>query len=756
YFDIAEGQFESCIKDKIEDMVLGLDENLDGILPPLRDILGAGAADEMYLKLEPQQKRQKILEALRGLLIRLSQERPLILALEDLHWIDKSSEEFLTYLIEGMAGARILLVLLCRPEYSPPWSHKTYYTQISLDRLSDESATRMIQALLPEAQVSSDLNTFVVNKGEGNPLYIEELARNLIENGAVEREENRHILARGAREIQVPLTIQGIIAARIDRLELIVKQTLQVASVIGRDFSFGLLCQIRGGTQELGTHLQSLVQLEFIHQKTQFPEPEYTFKHALTQEVAYNSLLSRERRRLHQEIGRTIEAFHSAPEESAEMLAHHYCGSENWEKANWYLKLSGNKAVRSYANQEAIHFYEKSLVALKNMPCTKENINRQIEGLVLLLTPVVLMGFPQGHTEHLQEGERLAREAGDMRSLALFYNALAMYNCMHGIGSTATVYFDKALKAAEQVEDPELTARIAFDRWFRHFTQGTFAEMVEDTPQLSDMLDKTHRKYDLFGGGINSNLYATFCVGYGFCLGLTGRFDNGEAWCQEALEVAQRLDDPRTSALVYHIAGLVYHAMGRNKETILFFRSALEYVSETQTLWMAYQCNEFLGVAYAELGERQACQGFLDELRDSELTPINSGTIWPTGIAYLELGEMDEARTWLEKALIHCERIGEQCGQGIARIYLGRLWGKQEIPQYDEAEELLLEGIRRLEALQLKPWSTKGYLYLGELYGDMGQRDKAMENLTKAETAFREMGMNFWLQRTYQVLDRLK
>jgi class 3 adenylate cyclase len=307
YFEIKEGDQEYLIKKNMEQKIIQLDEKLRGILPPFHELLSLKIEDESYQKLEPPQKREKTFEAIRDLLVRESQSRSIILVVEDLHWIDKTSEEFLDYMIGWLTGAKILLLLLYRPEYTHPWGSKSYYNRIGLDQLTPKSSTELIQAVLQDGEPVPQLKELILNRAAGNPLYMEEFTHTLLENGAIQCKDQKCALIKKASEIQVPDTIQGIIAARMDRLEDDLKKTMQVASVIGRDFAFRVLDAITGMKEELKSYLLNLQGLEFIYEKSLFPELEYVFKHALTQEVAYNSLLQKRRTEIHQKIGQAIE-----------------------------------------------------------------------------------------------------------------------------------------------------------------------------------------------------------------------------------------------------------------------------------------------------------------------------------------------------------------------------------------------------------------------------------------------------------------
>ena len=369
YFGIKEGERELPVKRKMRERVSLLDESLKALLPPLYDLLSLKVDDETYLKLEPKDKREKIFEALRDLFVRESQVRPLVLVIEDLHWIDTTSEEFLDYLTGWLASARITLVLLYRPEYTHRWGNKSYYTTIRVDQLSLSTSAELVQSILKEGEVVPELRELILTKAAGNPLFMEELTHTLLENGTIEKKDDRYLLNRKPSDIQIPDTVQGIIAARMDRFEENLKRIMQVASVIGREFAFRILQSITEMHEGLKSHLLNLQGLELIYEKRLFPELEYVFKHALIQEVAYNSLLLKRRQDIHEKIGHAIETLYpDRLEEFYEMLAYHYARGEGLEKASQYLTLSGNKAVRRNSAWEASSFYKEALATLRRLP----------------------------------------------------------------------------------------------------------------------------------------------------------------------------------------------------------------------------------------------------------------------------------------------------------------------------------------------------------------------------------------------------
>ena len=459
YFEIKEGEREFLIKKKIKEKISGLDEKFEIVIPPFQELLSLKVEDEIYFKLEPMKKRERIFEAVRDLFIRESQKKPLVLVFEDLHWIDKTSEEFLDYFIGWIANRPILLILLYRPEYTHRWGSKSYYSNIGVDELSIRASGVLVQSILRDVEIVPELRDLILGKAAGNPLFMEELTHTLLENGSIQREGNQYILSRKASEIRVPDTIQGIIAARMDRLEENLKRIMQVASVIGREFAFRILQAILEMKEELKSHLLNLQGLEFIYEKRLFPELEYIFKHALTQEVAYNSLLLKRRKEIHEKIGGAIEELYpDRLEEFYEMLAYHYSRSDNLDKAYQYLKFSGSKSAKNHSNWEAFRFYKETIDILKQMPQTEWNKGEQVKVFLLMHTPIRLLRYPEDSLKILQEGEGLSEELGDKRSKVILRSLIGDYYSSTGNPTMGRKYQENSFAQAEKIQDVGMMA----------------------------------------------------------------------------------------------------------------------------------------------------------------------------------------------------------------------------------------------------------------------------------------------------------
>ncbi len=361
-FRIEEGDTEGTIAKKIERSILLLGEDLRPIVPYLRYLLSVDPGDASVAAMDPQQRRGEMFDALRRLLVRASEVRPQVRVHEDCHWMDKATEESLLFMADSVPNNRILDILTYRTGYPHPFGERTYHSRVVLTALSAEDSVHMAEAVLSTESLPQDLNALVAAKAEGNPFFVEEVVKSLQEVGAIRKSGDRYVLAKRLEEIFIPDTIQDVIMARIDRLEEAPKKTLQLASVIGREFTSRLLDRIgdiRGRTEDF---LRELKALELIYEKSLFPELAYMFKHALTHDVAYSSLLVQRRKELHRVIALAIEELYAERlAEQYEVLAHHFSRAEDWTRALDYLLKGAEKAMQSFANREAVALYDQAL-----------------------------------------------------------------------------------------------------------------------------------------------------------------------------------------------------------------------------------------------------------------------------------------------------------------------------------------------------------------------------------------------------------
>ena len=376
YAHVEDGDDARTVRARVTGQVLTLDEALQDTVPALLALLEVLPDDHAFLRLDPPQRRQRTLEALQRVLLRESQVQPLLLVFEDLHWIDSETQALLDSLVDSLPTSRVLLLVNYRPEYQHRWGSKTYYTQLRLDPLPPASAGEVLDALLgagvgaQHAAPLQALKQLLIARTEGNPFFLEESVRTLVETGVLLGKPGAYHLAQALPTIQVPATVQAVLAARIDRLPAEEKRLLQTAAVIGTEVPLPLLQAITELPEaDLYRGLAHLQAAEFLYETRLFPERAFTFKHALTHEVAYNSLLQERRRILHAQIVEAIER-HAAERlaEQVDHLAHHAVRGAVWDKALAYCRQAGARATARSAHREAVTYFEQALTALAQFP----------------------------------------------------------------------------------------------------------------------------------------------------------------------------------------------------------------------------------------------------------------------------------------------------------------------------------------------------------------------------------------------------
>jgi len=506
YFAIEDRDDVRKIREKVTGKLLTLDKSLEPTLPAFLSLLDVTVEDEQWQTLDPPQRRQRTLEAIKRLLLRESQVQPLILVFEDLHWIDSETQAFLDSLSETLPTVRLLLLVNYRPEYQHAWGNKTYYTQLRIDPLPPESADELLAGLLGDHAGLRPLKQILLNRTEGNPFFLEESVRTLVETKFLVGERGSYRLEKAIESTQVPATVQAVLAARIDRLPPEEKRLLQSAAVVGKDVPFALLQVIADQSQEeLRLSLTRLQAAEFLYEISLFPDLEYTFKHALTHEVAYGSLLQERRRALHARIVEAIEKLYSDRlTEQVELLAHHASRGEVWEKAMAHLHQAGRKAAARSAYQEAASYFEQALETLKHLPESRKTLEHGIELRIDLGPALIAMkGFAapevvQTYTQAREMCERL----GDTPQLFPVLWGLSRFHNFRGGLQVARELGGQLLTLAKRAQDPPLLLEAHHTLWATLFSLGEFTLAQDHYQQGMAIYDpQQHAQHaSLYGG----------------------------------------------------------------------------------------------------------------------------------------------------------------------------------------------------------------------------------------------------------------
>jgi class 3 adenylate cyclase/tetratricopeptide (TPR) repeat protein len=564
YFQIESRDDARAIRAKVTGNLLTLDDTLQEAIPALLWLLEVLPEDSAFVA-DPAERRRRTLAAVKRVLLRESQQQPLLLVLEDLHWIDSETQAVLDSLVESLPTAPVLIAVNYRPEYRHGWGSKTYYRQLRIDPLARESADDLLAGLLGQDPSIAPLRAVLISRTEGNPLFLEESVRTLVETGALTGHRGAYRLVKGLEAVRVPATVQTILAARIDRLAAEDKRLLQAAAVVGTDVPFALLREVAGFEEEaLRRGLGRLQASEFVYEARLFPELEYTFNHALTHEVAYGSLLSERRQMLHRDVVGAIERLY--PDrlgEHVERLAHHALRGDLRGRAVTYLRQAGDKAVARSANREAVAIFEQALTLLRGLEETPQTLLEAAD-VRLALGPalITLQGAPAAEIEAIYVEARAAAEhLGDATRLYLALWGLWYVNYTRGRYVEARDLGSQLLRVAEGDGD---TGRLLEAH---HAVWATLVGMGEAAAALPH-LERGVSLYDPQRHGSQAFLYGGHdpgaCCRYhlGTVRWYLGYPDAALAPLRDARELADELDHPMTTAITLCFAGWVYYLRG--------------------------------------------------------------------------------------------------------------------------------------------------------------------------------------------------
>ncbi|HEV8306320.1 MAG TPA: adenylate/guanylate cyclase domain-containing protein [Methylomirabilota bacterium] len=754
YFHLEEREAPGSIQEKVTAKVLALDERLKDAIPPLLSLLDALPDDDAFRTLGPPQRRARTLEGLKRLFLSESRRQPLLLVIESLHWIDSETQACLDTLIESLPTARLLLLVSYRPEYQHGWGSKTYYTQLPMDPLAPPSASVLLQALIGGDPGLQPLKRQLIDRTEGNPFFLEESVRRLTEVGVLVGERGAYRLGKPLHTVKVPATVQAVLAARIDRLPFEEKRLLEAASVIGKDVPFALLGAIADLPEtELRRGLMHLQAAEFLYETALFPELEYTFKHALTHDVAYGSLLNERRRGLHARIVEAIETVYpDRLADQVERLAHHALQGERWEKGLTYLRQAGAKAAVRSANSEAVTCFEQALAALKHLPERRETIEQAID-LRFELRPLLLqLGRLPEVLVRSQEAERMARDLGDESRLAHVYSYLINYHYLKGEPDRAIEYGQRCLTMRGPGQDLSLQALARRYMGHSYHAQGQYA-------LAESILKENLAVLEAEGGGdavADPISYVGSCAWLAFSLIELGDFDAAQTYVTRAQKVADPSQQAYSQAIAWTLAGLLWVRRGYFEAAVPPLERSLEACREKHlTVWQPIP-SSLLGLTLTRLGRAADGLPLLEEgVKLSEEVGIRAYlALWSGQLAegLFLAGQTEQAGIAAQGALDLALAHRERGHQAWALRLLGEIASHREPPATESAEAYYLQAVGLAQELQMRPLLALSDLGLSRLYRLMENRPKAEEHLTRATALLCDMDMRYWVREAWAEL----
>jgi len=754
YFKIHDRDDLREIREKVTGKLLTLDRSLEPTLPPLLALLDVNFDDVAWRDMDPGQRRRQTLDALKRLFLSEAREQPIVVIFEDLHWIDRETQALLDGLVESLGSQRLLLIVDYRPEYRHTWNGKTYYGQMRLDTLPAESAGELLQVLLGDDQGLVPLKQLLVKRG--NPFFLEETVRTLVETKVLVGERGGYRLTQPLQVVQIPVTVQAVLAARIDRLSPGDKRLLQVASVIGKDVPFALLQAVADLPDEtLRSGLDHLHNAEFLYEKGFYPDLEYSFKHALTHDVTYGGLLQERRRELHARVVDEIERLHrDRLDEQIERLSHHALRGEMGERAANYLRQAGVKAAARSALPDARFWFEQALAVQDALP-ESQAVLEQAFDIRLELRPVLtLLAEQRISLERLREAEAIAQKLNDDRRRGL--TCAIMTNNLGVLGELdeALLTGGRALEIARRLGDLRLRICAVSYLVQTYGLRGDYAQAVElATDNLAALPVEWAAEH--FGNAVAASIFDRAQVAAS--LAQLGRFTDAERYAAEAMRLAEPTHHAWTIGLTHWYAFQVPFLKGEWTKA----SSVIDHgIVALRAGGVPNMLPQSVAASAAMLAQLRDTGIALDRLREAEqlldqvsATSSVSRAVLMLTRAYLLLSRLDDAWALSERLI--------QTSAGQWGIVAHALQLRGDIATHpdrfdaESGETNYRKALELAEPRQMRPLIAHCHLGLGKLYARTGKRQLGHEHLSTASTMYREMEMQFWLPQAETALKGL-
>jgi predicted ATPase/class 3 adenylate cyclase len=742
-FDIRDDDADYEIKDKVIKGLKQLDVDEASSLPYLLELLSVKDSGIDQILLSPEGKKDRMIETMIRIPLKGSQIRPLIMVIEDLHWMDKSSEEVLKYLLESISGERILLIFTYRPEFVYTWGGRSYHNQVNLNRLSNSESLVMVNHLLDAENIESDLENLILEKTEGIPFYIEEFLKSFKDLNVIERKDNRYHLIKDIKDLSIPATIQDVIMARVDSLPDGAKEVLLTGSAIEREFSYDLVRAVTGLTeQELMSHFSVLRDSELLYERGIYPQSTYIFKHALTREVVYDSILARRKKKLHNQIGTAIEeADKDTLHEYSGRLANHFIEGENYEKGAEYNQLAAIQADRKPARIEAISFGEKAVFCYDRLPQTDALQKNIIDARTNLANYYMnLYRFIEAK-DAVAPVKDLAEEMNYQRGLARIYNAIGYYlGAVEEDLARSLEYLDKALKLAEKTKDRNTL-------WLANLFKGGF---FTANCEFEKALDLYQRALDV-SAAVNNEFGVSWMKGLMVFWIYTyrGELDLAYQTGQEALELAKESGDIFLMANPLNVIGTTYYLKGLPDKAEDYLLKAVINSEKQDNIALGSNALGKLGNLFIDRSEFEKAQHYYEKaisLAESIRYLPSFTNLYKIGLARARV--LNKERDVNLNELFGYEKSNKyKLLEGLMARDIGDILLNIDDQHMSEAENWIKKAIEANERNGTRGYLGFDYLLYAELFKRKGDQPKAEENLNKAIEILKECGADGWVKK---------
>ncbi|MFN8524118.1 MAG: adenylate/guanylate cyclase domain-containing protein [Chloroflexota bacterium] len=746
YVGVDPQDDEDTRRAKLVSRVLGLDPSLASIVSPLAALLDVAPADRAWQALDPMQRRQATFDALRRLVVREAQDRPIIMVFEDLHWVDPDTEALLTMLADEIQSIPVLLLVDYRPEYSCKLADHPAFREVRVEPLSDDVSVELVERLLGPDPSVRDLATVLVSRASGNPFFVEELVQSLVESGDLVGDRGWYRLTRPVHSVRAPRTVRAVLSARIDRLDPAAKRVLQAAAVIGSSVPDWLLRRVADEPDvDLEAQVDALERADLLLVESLYPVREYTFKHALTHEVAYSGLLVDRRHALHLRALAALESTEGEPvTELLGQLAHHAYQGADWGRAARYQYLAGQRSAARSANREAVIYYETALEALEHLPADNERLAFGVDVRLALRSALLPLADIERLVVHVRDAAEIAAELGDDRrhARALAYLTNACWWQRHF--SEAVGCGERAFELARAAGDRSTQVAAYLYLGHNHVALGNFQVAAEYQRANLQILEDDEEPYRhgmaAYPAALSRSLLA-------FCLAEQGEFDEAAVCGSQAMATARALNHPYTMAIVASVVGMVHHRRGHVEEAIAHFSLAHSLAEMWSFPLFGPGSGAQLAAAYAMGGRDEDARRILADLdEDSPLGADPLAQVTATlALAYMLVGDLVAARHHATVALEQSLVRGERGSQAWCEWLLGPIFRLSLPRDVEQSRRHYEQALALARTLGMRPLEALAILGMGRLHLEERDPEEARRLFCAARDMMTDMDMSFWL-----------
>jgi predicted ATPase len=744
-FEVNGSDSDSIKKEKVAGglKTLGVDEA--STLPYVLELLSAKDSGIEQIPLSPEAKKVRIQETLKRIVLKGSEKRPLILAIEDLHWIDESSEESLKDLLESISGARVLLLLTYRPEFVHTWGGKSYHSQVNLNRLSNRESLTMVYNLLGTEGVAGELEEFILERTEGVPFFIEEFVRSLRDLKVLEKRGSSYTATKSLNDVSIPSTIQDVIMARIDSLPDAVKKILQTGSVVGREFSYELIKEVAGlPEKELLSHLSILKDSELVFERGIYPQSTYIFKHALTQDAAYGSLLKSTCQKYHKKVAQVLEKkFPNIAESQPERLGHHYTEADFLEQAIPCWQRAGDIAMKRSAHTAAIGHYTRGLELLEKLPQKSEHVAIELSLQTAYGTALMpVKGFGAPEVKHsLDRAWELTQQLGETTQFPPVLYGLWIYYLVRAELKTSFRIADQMLNIAQQVQDPAALLEAHHALGSNFYWTGEYNSAPTHYKQSIDLYNSQLKSSRILIPGREDSAIVCYSQGSEI-LWILGYPEQAMKSIHTALDLAKELSQVFDTTFAHCFVSFTYLMLKELKQAQEHGEIAVAIAEEYGFMMWLAASKVFLGSALAAQGKGEEgipmiCQS-IDTYQEVGLEVTLPHTLVLLADAYGRTGELEKGFASLANAETLMEKTGARFYEEELHRVKGELFLMQDNPDEKKVENEFRIAIDIAQRKQAKSLELRATLSLCKLLKMKGKKEEAHKLLSDVYSWFTE------------------